>query len=116
MEKLSIKAKSCNQLALNLSGGNQQKVILAKWLLTNGDVFIMDEPTRGIDIAAKEDIYKLIVEICRQGGSVLLVSSEMPEMVSLCDRIIVMKDGCNVGELALNEISEENILRTIVGG
>lgn len=116
IERLSIKAESSDQLLLNLSGGNQQKVILAKWLLTKGDIFIMDEPTRGIDIAAKEDLYRLIVEIARNGGSVLLVSSDMPELVSMSDRMIIMRDGNVAGELQLEDISEENILRVIVGG
>jgi len=116
IKRLDIKARSYDQLVANLSGGNQQKVILAKWLLTRGDIFIMDEPTRGIDIAAKEEIYKLMVEIARNGGSIILVSSDMPEMVCLSDRIVVLKDGCAVGELSGGEITEENILRTIVGG
>jgi len=116
MSKLDIKARSYRQLIKYLSGGNQQKVILAKWLLTQGEIFLMDEPTRGIDIATKEDVYKLIVEIVRRGGSVILVSSDMLELVSLSDRIIVMKDGNQMGELSLNEISEENILKLAVGG
>jgi len=116
MERLSIKAKSPDQLVLNLSGGNQQKAILAKWLLTNGDIFIMDEPTRGIDIAAKEDLYQLIVEIAKNGGSVILVSSDMPELVCMSDRILIMKDGSLAGELLQENISEENIIRVIVGG
>lgn len=116
MEQLRIKAGSLSQLAENLSGGNQQKVILAKWLLTQGDVFIMDEPTRGIDIGAKEEIYKLMVEIVRNGGAILLVSSDLLEIVSISDRIVVMSDGETKGELALEEISEENIMRIVVGG
>ena len=116
IKKLYIKVQSAAQIVRNLSGGNQQKVILAKWLLTQGDVFIMDEPTRGIDIGAKEEIYKLIVEIARQGGAVLLVSSDMLEIVSMSDRIIVMRDGISAGELELEEISEENIMRIVVGG
>lgn len=116
IKRLFIKAKSPAQPVRNLSGGNQQKVILAKWLLTQGDVFIMDEPTRGIDIGAKEEIYKLIVEIARQGGSVVLVSSDLLEIVSMSDRIVVMRDGVSVGELELDDISEENIMRIVVGG
>lgn len=116
IQRLNIKAESFRQLALNLSGGNQQKVILAKWLLTKGDIFILDEPTRGIDIGAKEEIYKLMVEIARQGGAIVLVSSDMLELVSMSDRIVVMRDGATVGELDQEDISEENIMRIVVGG
>lgn len=116
MERLKIKAGSFNQLAESLSGGNQQKVVLAKWLLTQGDVFIMDEPTRGIDIGAKEEIYRLMIEIARNGGAILFVSSDLLEIVSISDRIVVMSDGETKGELALDEISEENIMRIVVGG
>lgn len=116
MHRLNVKAASIQQLTKSLSGGNQQKVILAKWMLTKGDIFIMDEPTRGIDIGAKEEIYKLIVEIARNGGSVLMVSSDMLELVSMSDRIVVMRDGYSAGVLEANEISEENIMRVIVSG
>ena len=116
MQQLNIKATSQNQLVLTLSGGNQQKVILGKWLLTDGEIFIMDEPTRGIDIGAKEEIYKLIVEIVKHGGSVLLVSSDTMELVSMSDRIVVMRDGTTAGILEKSDISEENIMRVIVSG
>ena len=116
MKRLNVKASSYAQLALSLSGGNQQKVILAKWMLTKGDIFIMDEPTRGIDIGAKEEIYKLMVEIARQGGAVLLVSSDMLELCSMSDRIVVMRDGVSAGVLEQHEISEENIMRIVVSG
>ena len=116
MKQLNIKATSPAQQVLTLSGGNQQKVILGKWLLTDGEIFIMDEPTRGIDIGAKEEIYKLIVEIAKQGGSVLLVSSDTMELVSMSDRIVVMRDGNTAGILEKEDISEENIMRVIVSG
>lgn len=116
MERLNVKASSENQLVKNLSGGNQQKVILAKWMLTKGDIFIMDEPTRGIDVGAKEEIYKLMVEIARQGGAILLVSSDMLELVSMSDRVVVMRDGSTVGMLEQENISEENMMQMIVGG
>ena len=116
MKRLNVKASSHTQLAISLSGGNQQKVILAKWMLTKGDIFIMDEPTRGIDIGAKEEIYKLMVEIARQGGAVLLVSSDMLELCSMSDRIVVMRDGVSAGVLEQHEISEENIMRIVVSG
>ena len=116
MRRLNVKASSYLQMAKSLSGGNQQKVILAKWMLTKGDIFIMDEPTRGIDIGAKEEIYKLVVEIARNGGSVLMVSSDMLELVSMSDRIVVMRDGYSAGILEAEEISEENIMRVIVSG
>ena len=85
-------------------------------MLTKGDIFIMDEPTRGIDIGAKEEIYKLMVEIARQGGAVLLVSSDMLELCSMSDRIVVMRDGVSAGTLDLPDISEENIMRIVVSG
>lgn len=116
MKLLNVKAASDTQLVRNLSGGNQQKVILAKWLLTQGNIFIMDEPTRGIDIGAKEEIYKLMIELVRQGASILLVSSDTLELVSMSDRVLVMRDGRCAGMLDIDEISEENIMRVIVSG
>ena len=116
MKLLNVKAASDTQLVRNLSGGNQQKVILAKWLLTQGNIFIMDEPTRGIDIGAKEEIYKLMIELVRQGASILLVSSDTLELVSMSDRVLVMRDGRCAGMLDTDEISEENIMRVIVSG
>ena len=99
VESLSIKVPHQEQLARNLSGGNQQKVVLAKWLETNSDIIIIDEPTRGIDVGAKYEIYLLINELAAQGKSILMISSELPEVLGMSDRILVMHEGRIVGEI-----------------
>ncbi|MEG0630485.1 MAG: sugar ABC transporter ATP-binding protein, partial [Christensenellaceae bacterium] len=99
-----------------LSGGNAQKVILAKWISTNAEVFIFDEPTKGIDIGAKAEIYKLMEEMLEQGKSIIMVSSELTEVIGMSDRLIVMKEGSIVAELQKNELSEETIIALAVGG
>ena len=110
-EKLDIKIHSVNQAANTLSGGNQQKVVLAKWLNTSADIIIMDEPTRGIDVGAKHEIYKLMFELIKQGKSIILISSEMLEITSLCDRVMVMKGGEIAAELVGSEITGDNIMK-----
>lgn len=110
IEKLTVKTPSMHQLVKNLSGGNQQKVILGKWLLMNCDIIIFDEPTRGIDVGAKQEIYELIDELARQGKAVILISSELPELMGMSDRIIVMAEGRISGELEKSEINQEKIL------
>ena len=99
---------------VNLSGGNQQKVVLAKWLNTAPDVLILDEPTRGIDVGAKYEIYTIINELAAEGKGVVMISSEMPELIGMCDRIFVMNEGALVGELAAAEASQERIMSLIV--
>ena len=94
----------------NLSGGNQQKVVLAKWLLTEPDIIILDEPTRGIDVGAKRDIYLLIGEMVKAGKAVIVISSEIPEVMGLADRIVVMAEGRLTGELQRPEFSQEAIM------
>jgi ribose transport system ATP-binding protein len=116
IEKLGIKARSAIMRAVNLSGGNQQKVVLAKWFLTNGEIFIFDEPTRGIDVGSKQEIYKIMIDLVKQGKAVIMVSSDMPEIVSMSDRVVVMRKGTKKAELERNEISEENILSYSIGG
>lgn len=116
IEKLSIKAPNSKVLVGNLSGGNQQKVVLAKWFNTNGEIFIFDEPTRGIDVGAKQEIYQLMTNLLKEGKAIIMVSSDMPEIASMSDRIMVMKAGRVVGELKRDEISEENILEYSIGG
>ena len=101
---------------VSLSGGNAQKVILAKWLSTNADLFILDEPTKGIDIGAKTEIYKLLEELVAEGKSIIMVSSELTEVIGMCDRIIVMREGNIVSTLKRNEFSEERIISLAVGG
>ena len=110
IEKLSIKTPSRGTLVGNLSGGNQQKVVIAKWLLTEPDVIILDEPTRGIDVGAKRDIYLLIGEFVKQGKAVIVISSEIPEIMGLADRVIVMAAGRVTGELPRAELTQERIL------
>ena len=94
----------------SLSGGNQQKVVIAKWLMKNCDILIFDEPTRGIDVGAKSEIYKLMIELASHGKSIIMISSEMPELLRLSDRIIVMCEGRVTGELDIAEASQESIM------
>jgi inositol transport system ATP-binding protein len=110
MEKLQIKARSPEQFVESLSGGNQQKVVLAKWLLTEPEIFIMDEPTRGIDVGAKSEVYKLMNSLAREGKAIILISSELPEVVRLCNRVIVLHEGKITGELERDEITQESIM------
>ena len=116
IKKLRTKAKDAQVKVVNLSGGNQQKVVLAKWFNTDGDIFIFDEPTRGIDVGAKQEIYQVMVDLLKQKKAVIMVSSDMPEVIAMSDRIIVMKDGEIKAELSQNQISEENILKESIGG
>jgi len=109
VEKLNTKTPSINQLVRNLSGGNQQKVVVAKWLIRNSEILIFDEPTRGIDVGAKSEIYKLIYELAEEGKSIIVISSELPEVLRLADRIIVMYEGKITGELGAGE-SPESIM------
>jgi ribose transport system ATP-binding protein len=116
IKQLKIKTPGEMQIARLLSGGNQQKVVLSKWFVTNGDIFIFDEPTRGIDVGAKEEIYKIMTDLLKSGKSILMISSDMPELISMSDRIMVMREGEMVGELNRAEASEEAILKHSIGG
>lgn len=109
-ERLKIKTPSMEQLAKNLSGGNQQKIVLAKWLMQNPDIIIFDEPTRGIDVGAKAEIYRLIASLAEEGKAVIFISSEMPEVLGMCDRIVIMSEGVKKGELSRAEATQEKIL------
>ena len=111
VDKLGVKTPSLSQEVGKLSGGNQQKVVLARWLAARPAVLILDEPTRGIDVGAKAEIYRLIDELASNGIAILLISSEMPELLGLADRILVMRGGTISGELSRAEASEEAILR-----
>ena len=115
-ERLRIKTPSYETKTVNLSGGNQQKVVLAKWLVTNPNILILDEPTRGIDVGAKQEIYNLIYEIVETGVSVILISSEMPEVMNLCDRVYIMRDGRIVAIVDRKELTEETIMKNAIGG
>lgn len=116
IKELRTKANDADVIAGNLSGGNQQKVVLAKWFHTDGEIFIFDEPTRGIDVGAKQEIYQIMLDLLHQNKCILMVSSDMPEMVSMADRVIVMKNGRVAGSLERDQISEENILQLSIGG
>jgi ABC-type sugar transport system ATPase subunit len=112
---LNIKTNDSQTRVMNLSGGNQQKVVLAKWFNTNGEIFIFDEPTLGIDVGSKQEIYKVMVDLLKQDKAIIMVSSDMPEVISMSDRVIVMKNGQKVAELTADEVSEENILTYSIG-
>lgn len=113
-QQLAIRTPGVYQKVVNLSGGNQQKVVLSKWLFTNPQLLILDEPTRGIDVGAKFEIYTIMKELAEQGRGVLMISSEMPELLGMCDRIYVMNEGRIVGELTREEASQEKIMALIV--
>jgi len=112
--KLATRCSSVQQQVVNLSGGNQQKVVLAKWLFANPTLLILDEPTRGIDVGAKFEIYSLIAQLAEEGRSILVISSEMPELLGLCDRIYVMNEGEFVAEFDAAEASQQKIMHAIV--
>ena len=115
-KRLRIKTPSYENFVNSLSGGNQQKVVLAKWLVTEPKILILDEPTRGIDVGAKQEIYKLICEITKSGVSVVLISSEMPEIINLCDRVYILHEGTMTGLLNRDQLTEETIIRYAIGG
>ena len=115
IEKLRIKTPNAEQKIRFLSGGNQQKVILARWLATDPRLIILDEPTRGIDVGAKQEVEKLVAEFADNGISVLYISSEIPEMVRNCDRVVVIRDGSVIGECSGAALNEPDILKMISG-
>ena len=112
---LNIKAPSAEAQVVNLSGGNQQKVVLGKWFNTQGEIYLFDEPSRGIDVGSKQEIYKVMVDLLKEGKAILMVSSDMPEVMSMSDRVIVFRLGEIAGELAGDQITEENILSLSIG-
>ncbi|MBR3340033.1 MAG: sugar ABC transporter ATP-binding protein [Clostridiales bacterium] len=114
-QKLRTKTPSVEQLVGNLSGGNQQKVLLAKWMFADPDVLILDEPTRGIDVGAKYEIYCIINDLAKAGKSVVMISSELPEVIGMSDRIYIMNQAKIVGEMPASEATQENIMACIVG-
>lgn len=111
VEQLRVKTPSTKELIKNLSGGNQQKVLLARWLLTQPDILLLDEPTRGIDVGAKFEIYSIILELAKQGKSIIMISSEMPEILGMSDRIMVMCEGRLTGILDREKATEQEIMR-----
>jgi rhamnose transport system ATP-binding protein len=114
IEKLSIRLASENQPILELSGGNQQKAILARWLHTDPQILILDEPTRGIDIGVKAEFYDMIGKLAESGRAILLISSELPELLALCDRVLVMSEGQLTADIPRNDASQEKIMQAAV--
>ena len=114
--KLGVKTPSRDAVMETLSGGNQQKVVIAKWLLTEPRVLIMNDPTRGVDVGAKVEIYKVMEELCQDGISIIMVSSELPETMGITDRMIIFADGQVVGEIQRKDYDQKDILHMAVGG
>ncbi len=114
-ERMNIKTPTINTDVNALSGGNQQKVVLSKWLMNNPDVFLLDEPTRGIDVGAKREIYKLMIDLAKSKKGIVMVSSELPELIGMCDRIYVMSEGRITGELKRDDFTQEKIMKLAVG-
>jgi putative multiple sugar transport system ATP-binding protein len=112
--KIGTKCSSVFEEVNNLSGGNQQKVLLGKWIFTEPDILLLDEPTRGIDVGAKYEIYTIINQLAEEGKSILVISSEMPEILGICDRIYVLSEGRIVGEMLGSEASQEAIMTCII--
>ena len=110
VQELATKTPSVDELVVNLSGGNQQKVVIAKWLVRNCDILIFDEPTRGIDVGAKNEIYKLMNRLAAEGKSIIMISSEMTEILRMSDRVLVMCEGKKTGEIAIEEATQEAIM------
>lgn len=115
IDKLNLNPKNAEYLTKDLSGGNQQKVVLAKWLSSDVDIIILDEPTKGVDIGAKYEIYKILEELVMNGKSIIMVSSELPEIIGLCDRVIVMREGLIMKELVNENLDEEILLQYAMG-
>ena len=115
IKTLSIKLASVNNTVDSLSGGNQQKVVVSKWLLTEGDIILFDEPTRGIDVGAKKEIYELLDRLRKEGKAIIMVSSEMPEIIGMCDRTIIMYEGVKKAEMQWEEMSQHAIMEFASG-
>ena len=113
-KKLRVVMPSLETQVQFLSGGNQQKVVVAKWLMQDSEILILDEPTRGIDVGAKAEIYRLMTEKVKEGKTVIVISSEMPELLGMCDRIMVMHEGQKKGELTREEANQERIMALCV--
>jgi ABC-type sugar transport system ATPase subunit len=115
IDRLRIKVSTPEQVVRNLSGGNQQKVVLGKWLAIRPKLLILDEPTRGIDVGAKAEVHKIIAELADAGVAILMISSELPEVLHVSDRILVLHEGRLTANLTRQEASEETIMRAAVG-
>jgi ABC-type sugar transport system ATPase subunit len=115
IDVLQIRTPGMEQKVINLSGGNQQKVVLAKWLALNPKVLIVDEPTRGVDVGAKAEVHQLLSKLARQGVGILMISSELPEVLGMSDRILVMREGRIAGELDRQRATQETIMSLATG-
>jgi len=115
-KSMNIKAPSVDSIVGQLSGGNQQKVVLSKWIMTEPDVLILDEPTRGIDVGAKYEIYTIINRLADQGKAILVISSELPELLGLCDRIYTLSEGRITGEVPRQEATQESLMYLMTKG
>ncbi len=113
-DRMRVKAPSMNSMVINLSGGNQQKVVLGKWLAKNPQILFIDEPTKGIDVGAKAEFYKIMDELVKAGVSIIMVSSDMPELVSISDRVLVLSNGRITGELVKEEVNQTNIMKAAI--
>ena len=116
IEELNIKVRNEKDNVSNLSGGNQQKVVLSKWLMAEPKVLLLDEPTRGIDVGAKAQIYQIMTELAKKGMAILMISSEFPELVGMCDRFLLLSEGKIQAELGREQADEEVFLRICSGG
>ncbi len=114
MDELKIKAFSSKQVVRNLSGGNQQKIVIAKWLARNPKILLMDEPTRGIDINAKNEIYKLMLKLTDAGLAIIMASSELPEILAVSDRVLVLSEGNLTADLPIREATENTLLKAAI--
>jgi inositol transport system ATP-binding protein len=114
-EALAIKTPSLAQLIKLLSGGNQQKVLVSRWLMTTPEILMIDEPTRGIDVGAKAEIHRLMSALAKEGKAVLMVSSELPEILGMSDRVLVMHEGRITGEFSRDEVTQEKIMTAATG-
>ena len=115
IQKIDIKTPSTKQLVKNLSGGNQQKVVLAKWFSRDCDIYIFDEPTRGIDVGAKIEIYRLMESLAKNGAGIIMISSELPELLNISDRILVMRNGAIAKEFPKGTATAEAVLSHAIG-
>ena len=116
IKRLSIKTPSAEQLVVNLSGGNQQKIVIAKWLATKPKVLILDEPTRGVDVLAKSEIYSIMSMLASQGLSIIMISSDLPEVINMSDRVVVICRGEVTGIINREELTQERIMKFATGG
>ena len=113
-QKMNIKSSSINQEVASLSGGNQQKVVLSRWIFAEPDILILDEPTRGIDVGAKYEIYTIMNDLVSEGKSIILISSELPELLGMCDRIYILNEGEIIEEVDKSQATQEYIMECIM--